>query len=118
VSVAHGDEGFAAVFRRDRLEFRLLPGFGSSAGLQASPSGRYLVVENQGELMVLRIGSRVREISLPRGITTEHAVTFSPDDRWMAVATRASVWLLRTGAPRARLIRIPLVVRELAWFPS
>jgi hypothetical protein len=110
-------ESFVGVFRGRRFQFRLLAGFGSLAGLRSSPSGRYLVVEEEGQPYAFRIGSRATDISLPPGITTEHSIVFSPDERWMAVATRASVWILRTGAPRGRLIRIPLVVRELAWLP-
>jgi hypothetical protein len=118
VSAAGEYDSLVAVFRGKRFQFRLLSDFGPIAGLRSSPSGHYLVAEEEGQPYAFRIGSRATDVSLPRGITTEHAIVFSPDERWMAVATRASAWILRTSAPEGRLIRIPLVVCELAWFPS
>ena len=48
-----------------------------------------------------------------------HAVAWSPDERWTAVATRWSVYLLPTADVDAgrqpRIIRLPLAARDLAW---
>jgi hypothetical protein len=44
-----------------------------------------------------------------------HALDWSPDGRWLAVATRASVYLLDVTDPGHRSIRISLVARDLAF---
>jgi hypothetical protein len=48
-----------------------------------------------------------------------HALAWSPDERWVAVASRWSVYLLRVADLAAdrqpRIIRLPLVARDLAW---
>ncbi len=44
-----------------------------------------------------------------------YAVTWSPDERWMAVATRRHVFFFRVGAGDGRVIRLPLTARELVW---
>jgi hypothetical protein len=106
------------IFRGRRLLYRLLDGFEPLEGLRASASGRYLVVRSDGIPQIVRVGARPRSIILPTGITTEHAVAFSPDERWLAVATRASVYLMRVEAPGAGVIRLPHAVRDLAWRPD
>jgi hypothetical protein len=43
-----------------------------------------------------------------------HAVAWSPDDRWTALASRDSVFVFPTGRPE-EAIRLPLAVRDLDW---
>jgi hypothetical protein len=76
--------------------------------LKAAPGGRYLAAEPN--LVLRRDGSQAH---LPR-LADPHALAWSPDGRWLAVATHASVYLLRIDG-RGRLIRVPLVARDLAW---
>jgi hypothetical protein len=76
--------------------------------LKAAPGGRYLAAEPN--LVLRRDGSQAQ---LPR-LATPHALAWSPDGRWLAVATRASVHLFRIDG-RGRRIRIPITARDLAW---
>jgi hypothetical protein len=48
-------------------------------------------------------------------VQAPHAIAWSPDERWTAVATRASVYVFRTEETDGTLIRIPITVRDLAW---
>jgi hypothetical protein len=45
------------------------------------------------------------------------AVTWSPDDRWTAVAALTSVYVFPSEA-LAPVVRIPLAVRDLDWAPT
>jgi hypothetical protein len=49
------------------------------------------------------------------GFRDVHALAWSPNGRWLAVATRASVYLMDTLDPDRRALRIPLAARDLAW---
>lgn len=101
-----------AFFEQGRL-VAVHPVFGEELErLKVAPGGRY--VAGEPNLLLLRDG---REVHLPN-VTGIHAIAWSPDGRWTAFATRASVALVRTrelGAPSPRLIRLPLAVRDLAW---
>ena len=43
------------------------------------------------------------------------AVTWSPDDRWTALATDTSVYVFPTERPEELVVQIPLAVHDLAW---
>ena len=101
-----------AFFEQGRL-VAVHPVFGEELErLKVAPGGLY--VAGEPNLLLRRDGS---EVHLP-DITGIRAVAWSPDGRWTAFATRASVFLAPTrelGAPSPRLIRLPLAVRDLAW---
>lgn len=110
-----GPEQLVAVFDGRRLAGVHVP-FDEVTRLEASPSGTYVAVEPD---RVLRSdGSR---LELPVGGV--RAIAWSPDERWAALGTRASIVLVRTaeverfdaGHRPPRLHRLPLSARDLAW---
>jgi hypothetical protein len=83
-----------------------------------SPNGGYAAVE-PGILM--RIDGR--SWALPRTLGILHVFTFSPDARWLAVGTRASVFLvsvddIERNEPSPRIARIPILATDLVWEPG
>jgi hypothetical protein len=137
--VAWLDENRAAVIVRVRLRGRLraigpaavlavyeggrlIAGvqYAGASDLRLSPTGRFLgVVESGGRLAVVdQLGRQLLNSSdLP--VPSAHAIAWSPDERWTAIATEQSVYLIPTvdiAAERVpRLIRLPLAARDLAW---
>src|SRR5919106_992687 len=87
---------------------------GNAGVLRPSPRGTYvaLIERENGSISVFtRDGDPV---ALPEGVTA-HAIAWSPDERWTALATRASVYVFATEEPDRELIRIPVSVRDLDW---
>jgi hypothetical protein len=87
---------------------------GNAGVLRPSPRGTYvaLIERDNGSISVFtRDGDPV---ALPQGVTA-HAIAWSPDERWTALATRASVYVFATEEPDRELIRIPVSVRDLDW---
>jgi hypothetical protein len=91
-----------------RLHVRLV---GLRDVVRSSPRGRYFAVVHPQGVDVYR--TRGGQIRLP-SVTNAHAVAWSPDDRWTALATRYSVYVFPSQRPE-QTIRIPLAVRELDW---
>jgi hypothetical protein len=88
--------------------------------LRLSPRRSFLgVLDASGEVAIVTRSGRqlMGPGDLPSPAT--HAVAWSPDERWTAVATRWSVFLLPTSdleeGRRPRIIRLPLAVGDLAW---
>jgi hypothetical protein len=84
------------------------------ADLSASSDGHLAFTRNdrsEGFSLMQPDGAAVGP--LPR-VADVHALAWSPDGRWLAVATRASVHLLDVDDPDLPTVRIPLVVRDLA----
>jgi hypothetical protein len=79
--------------------------------LWGGPQGRYWALDSDGLQLFDRDGGA---LPLPP-LTDARAVAWSPDESWLAVATRASVFILRPGEPQARIQRLPLVANDLAW---
>ncbi|MGH3092117.1 MAG: hypothetical protein ACRDOG_07295 [Gaiellaceae bacterium] len=104
---------FVAVFRDRTFLYRMFSGF-QPRSLRASPLGRYIVVEDDGP-QVVRVGKSPRNVAFPEGLTTVRAVAWSPGEQWLAVATRASIWLMHLEEPGIPLIRLPIEARELGW---
>jgi hypothetical protein len=83
--------------------------------LSASSDGRFAFTRNdrnEGFSLIQSDGTPIAP--LPR-VADVHALEWSPDGRWLAVATRASVYFLDVDDPDLPTIRIPLVVRDLAF---
>ena len=84
--------------------------------LEASPRGTYIATRNDSRgSQLLLYDRRARAVPLPAWFPHVRDVAWSPDERWTAVATRASVYLFRTGARDRGLIRLPLVASDLVW---
>jgi hypothetical protein len=90
-------------------------GFGRPlTDLQVSPRGNFVAVRAEGRGGLLVLGPDGLAASLPL-FTAPRAITWSPDERWTAVATRSSVFVFRTNTGEARLRRLPIVARDLVW---
>lgn len=104
--VYEGDRALLVVPRRE---------LGAGDVLRPSPRGTYVALIERDDGAV-RIFSRDGEpVALPERVTNPHAIAWSPDERWTALATRASVFVFATEDPDGRLIRIPVSVRDLDW---
>jgi hypothetical protein len=106
-------ERLLAGFDGSRLTF-LLPRWriGNPRLLRASPLGGYVAVLDRDRVSVRIFTGAGRELWLPP-LPGPRAVAWSPDERWTAIATRESVYVLLTTQPRKRLLRIPVEVRDL-----
>jgi hypothetical protein len=87
--------------------------FGEGHTIEASPGGAYFAEWFRNVLLGVR-DRNGREMVLPT-VQGVRALTWSPDERWAAVATRFSVFLVRTHEGEARIRRLPIVARDLAW---
>jgi hypothetical protein len=85
---------------------------------------QHLVVSDDGAYAAAEPGMIMtldgRSWDLPRNLGLVHVFAFSHDDRWLAVGTRASVFLLsvtdiRTNDPTPRIVRIPILATDLVW---
>jgi hypothetical protein len=105
---------YVLTIREGRLRTSTL-GFGRPlTDLRVSPLGNFVSVRatGRGGLLVLRPDGLAA--GLPP-FTDPRSITWSPDERWPAVATRHSVFVFRTNTGEARLRRLPIVARDLAW---
>ena len=81
--------------------------------LRRSPRGSYVALLTRGASVQIftRAGAPQR---LPP-VASSHAIAWSPDDDWTALATSRSVYVFRSGEDETTLPRIPLAVRDLNW---
>lgn len=87
---------------------------GEADSLRPSPRGRYVAVFEAGEPGIRLFSAAGDELPLAP-VTDPHAIAWSPDEQWTALATRASVFVFDTEDPGGRLIRVPVGVRDLDW---
>lgn len=82
--------------------------------LRPSPRGEYVAVLRPGEpgLEVLRASGE--PVLLPQ-VPAPHAIAWSSDETWTALATRESVYVFPSERPGDLVVRIPLAVRDLDW---
>jgi hypothetical protein len=87
--------------------------FGEGMRVEASPHGNFFTAWYGDSLVTIRDrnGDLVTFPTIPR----VRALTWSPDERWTAVATEHSVFVFRTNTEEARVRRLPIVAYELAW---
>jgi hypothetical protein len=112
-------ERVVAAFEGERVSFvhpRWL--VGDARAVRTSPRGGYYAL--LGEEWLAGIGSPIfsrdgRQVGGPDGIPRPHAVAWSPDERWTALATDESVYVFPTEDPERLVVRIPLAVRDLDW---
>jgi hypothetical protein len=105
--IAYTPEGVTGVF----------PELGQHiSGLQVSPSGTYIAfARSAAGREILMLDGSGREIPLPR-IANTHALAWSPDERWLALMTRTTIFIARTGTQHV-VQQIPVGGEALAWLP-
>lgn len=102
--------GLVAIFAHERLSALAALGLGPDAVVRPSPEGRYIAVLGRGLSVTDQTG---RGVTLPD--VHPHAIAWSPDEQWTALATRSDLFVFPTGRTGGPLVRIPLAVRDLAW---
>jgi hypothetical protein len=81
--------------------------------LRPSPTGRSFAAFGPEGLMWFDANADPR--ALPAAVRSPHAVAWSPDERWTALATATSVYVFPTERPDELVVRIPLAVHDLSW---
>jgi hypothetical protein len=105
-----GSPEFVAVLEGRRLVAATPHSF--SLTIDVSPRGGYFAIWFEAALELRdRDG---RQIVFPP-LRDVRALAWSPDERWTAVATRHSVYVFRTNEGEARVRRLPIEARDLAW---
>lgn len=82
-------------------------------GLEASPRGTFLAVRSGGPETIVVLDRALRRVPLPAD--GGRAIAWSPDERWVALATVDAIVLSPVREPGERTIRLPLRARDLAW---
>jgi len=85
---------------------------GGARAIRPSPGGRYYALLGRGTPVFTRDGG---EVGVPEGVPRARAVAWSPDERWTALATVASVYVFPSERPEGPVVRIPLAVGDLDW---
>jgi hypothetical protein len=102
-----------ALFRDTRLVAAPPFPYPRLVDLRASPFGSYVAARFAGGQGLIMLDDRGDLVSA--GIRTAHAVAWSPDEVWTALATSDGVFVFPTGERAIQLIRIPIVARDLVW---
>jgi hypothetical protein len=119
-----GEDDFAAIagppgamsllVTRNGQEVSLFHSVGASlGGLVASPHGRYFGARVGGSMFVFD-SRRPGNLAPPAGAERATAVTWSPDDRFTALASESFVYLYPSAKPR-RALALPLSAIQLDW---
>jgi hypothetical protein len=102
-----------AVFSQGGLE-TIVPEFGQRiSSLRASPLGNLGFAHNQLGREFVMLTRRGKEVPLPR-IANARAIAWSPDERWVALMTRTTTFIARTGT-RQVVRQIPVGGDALDW---
>lgn len=108
-------EAGVAVFTNGILDW-FRPVFGAHPeGLLASPSGKLAFARTVPVRKYTMLNERGREMTLP-GIANAHAFAWSPDGKWVAIATRTTTFIARTGI-RDVIQQVPVGGDSLEWLP-
>jgi hypothetical protein len=86
--------------------------FSDVVDLQTSVDGRYFGLREANSGDVLLFDRDGRSVEVPP-LTMPHAFTFSPDSRWLAVATRASVYFF--ALDHARVFQVGITAADVGW---
>jgi hypothetical protein len=81
--------------------------------LRVSPYGSYVSARFAGGQGLIMLDERGDLVSL--GIRAAHAVAWSPDEIWTALATDDGVFVFPTGERAIQLVRVPIIARDLIW---
>lgn len=88
---------------------------GEASAVRPSPQGGYYALLGEGWVGSPIFASDGRRLTLPQEMPDPHAIAWSPDERWTALATDESVYVYPTEDPERLVVRIPLPVRDLDW---
>jgi hypothetical protein len=100
--------------RKGRLRASTI-GFGRPlTDLHVSPRGSFVAARAEGRGGLLVLGPDGLAAALP-SFTSPRALTWSPDERWTAVATENSVFVFRTNTGEAGVRRLPIHAYQVAW---
>jgi hypothetical protein len=103
---------YMAFFEGNRV-LEVYPLSGEDHVLRRSPAGNYVALLTRGASVQLFTGAGQPQALPP--VANPHAIAWSPDDTWTALATSRSVYVFRSGEDDNTLPRIPLVVRDFDW---
>jgi hypothetical protein len=81
--------------------------------LRPSPTGVYFA--SMGPDALGWFDRDADPLELPDSVQRPHAVAWSPDERWTALATAKSVYVFPSARPDELIVRIPLAVNDFAW---
>jgi hypothetical protein len=87
--------------------------FGEGLRVEGSPRGNFVTAWFGDSLVTIR--DREGDLISFPPLQRVRALTWSPDERWTAVATAHSVFVFRTNEGEARVRRLPIQARHLAW---
>jgi hypothetical protein len=88
---------------------------GDAGRIRPSPGGRYYALLGS-DLTGIRLFTRDgRQLLTPQPLPRVHAVAWSPDDAWTALATASGLHVFPSERPNGPVIRIPLAVQDLDW---
>ncbi len=110
---ADGGADILAIFENGRLVSDPSNAYANLDGITPSPSGDLVsarIREGGGIATVDRDGESVR-LAMRHG----DAVTWSPDQEWIAEATADGIYVFRANDPSPQFIQIPIVALDLVW---
>ncbi len=107
-----GQGDVLALFRGGRLAATTLSPYERLSGIRVSPRGTY-VAARIADAPALVLLDREGEF-VPLGVRG-HAVTWSPDEVFTAVAADDGIYVFETEGRATRFARIPLAVGDLFW---
>jgi hypothetical protein len=102
-----------AAFFEGNLALAVYPLVEADHTLRPSPGANYVALLTRGS--TLQVFTRAGHPQELPPVANPHAIAWSPDDAWTALATSRSVYVFRSGEDDETLPRIPLVVRDLDW---
>jgi hypothetical protein len=108
-----GSADLLAVFEDGRLVSGPAFAYERLAGIRPSPAGDFVsarILDPGGLVVVNRDGVPVR-LAMRHG----DAITWSPDEAWIAEATADGIYVFRADDPSPQFIQIPVVALDLVW---
>jgi hypothetical protein len=108
-----GYQEHLSVIERDRLIGATISEFREGLRVETSPRGGFFAAWFGDSLVTIR--DREGDLISFPPLQPVHALTWSPDERWTAAATEHSVFVFRTNEGEARVRRLPILARDLAW---
>jgi hypothetical protein len=110
-------EAVLAIYEPHHPRAALLSRAQEISDLTPSPGGRHLAVRVGPMLHILGVGGRVRESKVDLASADLRSFAWSPDGRWLVVASGTQLSFVPAAHPGSgrRPILGPIVARDLAW---